>query len=335
MTCQIAENRPLRFLQASLAVPHQCHSRREHCIQGLAPVESSCVLGTSGTAIGYCQALFNYHGNARDHTLMVMRILREIKAPWAMSHELFWGYRTTEAPGKFVEDGLRPLIGTGRVPVCITALDPYEDYDTIWEIFSTTPNVPPGECVLLRLMAKSGERAQRPLVKLVKRLVTQASKAGEMPRWWPLFQTDESFGTWADLRRGLGDNWKYLNVAINPFTGTRVLQEASEQITVAQIPIGLEEGIARDGTITLEPEMHILGARKAGERWNIFSYFEKLKDLPVTPTLIILGPSRPAWTPEMNARRISRLLPILREACDKLWGTLGHARRDFLWSLES
>ena len=139
-----------------------------------------------------------------------------------------------------------------------------------------------------------------------------------MPPWWPLLQGMLDDDGWMKTQDLLGSDWRYANVAVNPFVSDAQFELLAPQITVAQIPIGLADGMTDDGVIRLAPGMKIHGATE-GASYSLFDYIEKLSKLSSPPTLIILGPSLPEWSDDVSAKRIERLLPLLRKACDRLW----------------
>jgi len=71
MACKVADNQPLQRLRKDLGLPFQCHSLREHCVQGQSRQIGDFTMGGSGAAIGYCQALFNRseNGHRRSFSL--------------------------------------------------------------------------------------------------------------------------------------------------------------------------------------------------------------------------------------------------------------------------
>src|SRR6195952_1341359 len=127
MACHIAEKRPLSLLRSHLGLAAQCHSFRTTCSLSRGAPSGAGALGAPGAVLGYCQALFAYAGSPREHTARVRAALQGIHAPWSSSHELYWGFRGTESALDFVREGMEPLLGTGRVPVLITALDRSQD----------------------------------------------------------------------------------------------------------------------------------------------------------------------------------------------------------------
>ena len=332
MACSIAENQPLLRLAETLGVSHQCHSTRPRCVAGLSAKRCDAVFGIPGAAIGYCQALFNYAGASADHTAKVKTLLREINAPWSESHELFWGYRCPdEHPIDFLTEAIRPLLGSGRVPVVISALDPAADMASIKAIFATRPEVHSGETVLLRLVLSSDQSISSS-VGLIRAILDECRSFQKLPRWWPLIQGELSIDQWRRFRKELEDAWQYINVAVNPFTQEEVCSLVADQITVAQVPIGSAEDISMNGYIRLAEGMKISGASPTAE-YSLDSYVARLSGLATAPTIIILGPSLPSWSDAHNQDRIAKLLPLLRQSCDVLWDGVPASRRNLIWKL--
>lgn len=333
MACHIAANPPLARLRAFLGLPEQCHSFRPRCAMGLEAGPKAWTLGAPGAAIGYCQALFGRAGVAAEHTRHVLRLLQEIDAPWANSHEMFWGHIGDEPPEQFLVGGMTPLVGSGRVPVLITSLDPAADGTVIDSIFAAQPPICPGETVLVRLVLER-DGAVAAAASLMRRLVDRAVSDHEMPTWWPLWQSPASVDVMVRLKSALGELWKYANVAVNPFTPNEVHSLVGDQLTVAQVVVGAADGIASDGQVTLAAGMTISGAAPLAS-YSLPAYFEKLSDLETPPTLILLGPSRPSWTDGMNQERIAKLLPHLHSACTHLWHRIEKNRRDQVWRMSA
>lgn len=333
MVCSIADNRPLKKLEKELNLPPRCHGKRRECIQGFETHSGDFVMGLPGTALGYCQALFGYAGAPGAHTEKVMRLLEEIEAPWSYSHELFWGHRQGETAEGFIDEGIKPLLGDGRVPILITALDPGENRRDLEVIMETSPAVPKNETVLVRTIL-TNEASLREITDVLRRLVAQARAKETMPKWWPLLQGNLSVWEWSALRVGLGADWDYVNVAVNPFVSADVFDLVREQITVAQIPVGPPGCISTDGRIQIPREMRVTGAID-GASYSLFEFTSKLQSLPMPPTLIILGPAQAGWTDLDNQKRLGALLPQLRRACDVLWKSLPAERRDEVWKLSA
>lgn len=331
MGCHLAENEPLKRLARDLHLPAQCHSFRTGCLQGLKKPTGEVVLGAPGAVLGYCQALFGYAGEPERHTRGFMGALKKIGAPWWASHELFWGNRGSETPAEFFDRAMGPLAGSGRIPVVISGLDPAKDAEEISSIIATAPAIAEGETILLRVVL-SGPDSITAGAALLQGLLEDAQREGRMPRWWPLFQASLSVEGWQRFRAEAGEAWKYANLAVNPFTSEDAFALIKEQITVAQLTIGLAEGMSADGTIRLAPGMRISGAAD-GAAWNVFDFSRRLGEIDVVPTLIILGPSLEGWSEETNRARIERFLPLLNAACDNAWSGLAAARKRMLLEL--
>ena len=331
MVCSIADNNPLKKLERELNLPRRCHGKRRECIHGFATQDGDFVMGLPGTALGYCQALFNYAGKPDAHTSKVAQLLKEIKAPWANSHEMFWGHRKAETPAEFIERGIAPLLGTGRVPILITGLDPGKSRVELEAIMETTPAVPENETVLVRVVLND-EKSLQEISGVIRVLLARARLTGAMPKWWPLLQGAIPASSWSGLKNSLGSDWDFVNVAVNPFTPSDVFEEVESQITVAQIPVGKAEGVHADGGVQLHPDVRILGAAQ-NARYSMPAFAKQLEFLSGAPTLIILGPSLPDWSDGDNQERIASLLPLIRSSCDTLWCRLSPQRRDEVWKL--
>ena len=335
MGCRIAENVPLQRLQRQLGLPRQCHSLRSVCAEGIqrSKVEEKGTLAAAGAVIGYCQALFNRGGDAKEHTELVLNSLGSINAPWRNSHELFYGYKCSDSAGTFVERAFEPLVGQGRVPVLISSLDPARNGSEIAEVLSTKPKIIKGETVLLRVVLQDSDSVNA-VASTLNGIVREAEARRSMPNWWLLLQGSLEPAEWKRLSVALGSASRYLNIAANPFNVDLVLDAMHDKVTVAQIPIGLSEGLGLDGTVKLAKGMKISGAAPEAS-YNLFEYMEKLRRLDVAPTLIVLGPSLPEWTNEMNSERIAKLLPVLRKGCEILWADVPKDRRDYVWKLSA
>jgi hypothetical protein len=331
MACRIADNKPLAKLSRELGISPRCHGKRRECIQGFQTHDGAFVMGAAGAAIGYCQALFANTGNARQHTEKLQRLLREIEAPWCESHELQWGYRLNASAGDFVSNACAPLLGSGRVPILITALDPARHADELRTILASAPALPDSESILVRVILNSTDSVTA-ITEILRKLVADARTQGRMPKWWPLLQGTISRPQWSALKASLGTDWNYVNVAVNPFVADDVYAEVESQITVAQIPVARSEGIHSDGEVQLHPSVRILGA--AGDAtYSMAKFAEKLARLPVAPTVIVLGPSQQDWSDEENQERTAAILPLVRQMCDQLWSELTPQRREQVWKL--
>lgn len=331
MACKVAENLPLQNLRTNLGLPFRCHSLREHCVQGANRQLGDATLGGDGAAIGYCQALFSRAGTSDTQSRVVLEALSNINAPWAKSHELFWGYRHDQTADDFLCRALDPLRGSGRVPVLISGLDPATDSDEIREIFSTQPALFPGESILLRVVLKSEDSIDATTV-LINSLVSEALRISQMPVWWPLLQASFSLEQWARLREGMGENWHFVNIAVNPFVNEAIIADLADQITVAQFVIGLSEGVHSNGNITLPREMNIHGAPPRAT-YNVFDYARTLQRANILPTCILLGPSSETWTFDQNVARVAKFLDVFREAANVLWAPIEPSNREIVWSM--
>lgn len=327
MGCHIAENQPLQDLRKNLGLKESCHSslRAGRCVHALPQQDG--LKGVTGAVIGYCQALFANAGTPKTQTVSVITALEEIKAPWRMSHELFWGYRNGHTAEAFVEEGCAPLVESGRVPVVITGLDTHHQWDEIHDLVSSVPKVAEGETILLRLTMHD-EHSGAAAAVLIDELASEAKKQERMPLWWPLLQSN-SPEAWERLEKHAGGNWHYINAAVNSFTPLEVFKRVSANITVAQIPLGLAEGVASDGAIRLAAGQTITGAVPEAV-YNIYEYCRLLAALETAPTLIILGPALPNWTDEMNKARVAALLPHLTKATETLWEVAPNIRAEVL-----
>lgn len=334
MVCKIADNEPLKLLRDDLGLASQCHSLLRKCIRGHEKRTGNLIMGIPGAALGYCQALFVRVGDAEVHTEHVINQLEIIDAPWSRSHELFWGNRQNESPNEFVDKGIRPLLGDGRVPILITELDPAKNGEEIDSILEISPPIFPGESVLLRL-ALSGDSSIDRICLLISLLIERARQEEQMPKWWPLLQGHLTSEQWKYLKQQLGDNWKYVNIAVNPFTTADILDFLHEQITVAQIAVGLAEGIRSDGQITLAKGMVKLTGADDCPSYSLPLYMQALSKLDSAPTLIVLGPSLLEWSDEINRARLSALKPLIYDACRTLWNEVKEVEKAMILKMSA
>jgi hypothetical protein len=333
MACSIAENEPLVALRKHLSLSDSCHSFRTNCLQGHPQRSGELAMGIPGAVLGYCQALFARSGPPGAHTARVKDLLLEVRAPWARSHELFWGYRRGEQPGDFIHAAMQPLLGTGRVPIVITALDPAQDEDEIRGLLTSEPPVFPGETVLVRMVLGS-ERSIDAASRWTRHLVAQAEADGRLPRWWPLFQGHLPATAWKAFKNASGPTWRFSNVAVNPFTPDDVLDVVREQVVVGQVVLGRADGVRSDGRMEIPSSMKVSGsAGRTG--YDLPGFLQRLAELPSTPTLIVLGPSEQDWSDGYNQERIARLIPLLRNGCDELWAHLPASRRTAVWAMSA
>lgn len=333
MACRIADNKPLAKLSQELGLMQKCHSRRLSCIQGLELPSTDFVLGVSGAAIGYCQALFSNAGDPSLHTQKVQRLLREIEAPWHKSHELQWSYRNNATAKDFISGACAPLLGIGRVPILITSLDPAREGNELKAILETVPTVPESETILVRVVLSGTESAVAVGIML-QDMLAKARAQRRMPNWWPLLQGSIPVRDWKMIKTMLGKDWDYVNVAVNPFISADVFTEVESQITVAQIPVAKAEGIHTDGHVQIHSTVKFLGATDNAS-YSMPEYAGRLSCLPTAPVLIVLGPSEQDWSDGENQERISNLLPLVHQVCDQLWNKLTPRRRNEVWRLSA
>lgn len=336
MACVIASNKPLRRLQAFLGIEESCHSRLrpEGCIHGLLP--QSGLAASMGGAVGSCQALFRLQGDPSEHTERVRDMLGRAGMVWPKSHEIFWGYKPpTMTPADYIASATKPLLETGRVPIIITSFDAGENVEEIDQVMKVDPGVPEGEVLLMRILLKS-EGSLVAGTNLIQRLLCQAQETGQMPKWWPVFQGALSPDTWERFQEIVGvEYWRYVNIAVNPLVQSSTIALLAEQITVVQVPIGKAEGMGTDGTICIPKEMPLTGSTNSMS-YNLFGYFEQITKLEIAPTVVLLGPTLPGWTDEIDVERVARAAGLLKVALGNiLWDDVPSNRRRELISLEA
>lgn len=331
MACIIGENRPLQQLSADFDIDPVCHSPRGACRLGRRTARGPGVFGIPGAALGYCQALFRYQGDAEAHSRFVHNELSRIHAPWAKSHEIYWGHRRAEPKELYLSNAMNPLVDNGRVPIVITGLDPARDEDEIRELLNLQAPVRRQETVLVRLVISSLDSIG-PMSRIVAELVDRVATEKTPPAFWPLLQGDVGDDVWKALAHAIGDAWLYMNVAVNPWTPLSKETKITSQVTVAQVPVGLACGITADGTVQIEPGQ--LAGFDEGARYNMEEYLTQVSlTVDVPPTIILLGPTKPTWTDEQNALRVAQTLPHLRRALEGLWNKVAPAVRDSVWAL--
>jgi hypothetical protein len=178
----------------------------------------------------------------------------------------------------------------------------------------------------------SDEQSCHEISEIIRHQLNESRTTGKMPMWWPLLQASFSVDQWHKLAERLGPDWSYVNVAVNPFVHDDVFDFLRQQITVAQIAVGAADGLSGNGTIRLPATMKLSGAAQSAA-YSLFEYIAKLSDVLLPPALIVLGPSQPGWSDVDNQNRVAKLLPLLRQACDKLWRSLSATRRDEVWRM--
>ncbi len=223
MTCRIADNKKLQELSNDIGLAPICHSSRADCHRGLERSNGQYTLGAIGSAIGYCQGLFNRHGDPSEHTKYLADKLQQIGAPLPFSHELLWAYKGCELPSEYRRKACEPLLGTGRVPIIITNFDPATEIKEIADMFESDVPVYSGETMLVRLTLSSEESAFE-CAKLLNGLVIEATRAGQMPKMFPLFQADLCPEHLETLKKLAWKFKKYVNIAANPFTDQGVFE---------------------------------------------------------------------------------------------------------------
>ncbi len=202
----------------------------------------------------------------------------------------------------------------------ITGLGP--ENPGVSEIFAVQAIVPPGETVLVRILLTGLDDSIEAGARLVEGILEQVSSKKSVPAWWPLFQGDISLRQWEKFKLRLGNNWQFVNIAINPFVNMEIMHFLAEQITVAQVPIGLFADFDfADGVIRMSEGMKIIGARD-GLYYYLPEYFRDLSLLKITPTIIVLGPSLPSWTRDDNCARITSAAYLIRKHIPILWSGL-------------
>lgn len=280
--------------------------------------------------MGYCQALFHHDGLHEEHTRRMAELLEKAGLPWSRSHELFLGHRGDLGVREFVENASRPLTDLGRVPILITGIDAC-DIDNVAEIFASPIDVVEGETVLVRLTVENTNSAKE-AARLIRSIISEARSEDRMPRWWPLLQASSDKSAWQWLIQDLGDLWKYVNVAINPFTDSQVLELVREQVMVSQIVIPGLDCIEEDGHVRISEEMKIYGAR-TGDSYNIRDSVRQLSDFRTWPTCIFLGPAHKSWSDEENLERVKIAVQAFMAEAKSIWQSNGLAKYAPLWEM--
>lgn len=330
MVCRIADNPALEALRAHIHAEKHCHSQRIDCIHRLPRAEEPSYYGVSGAFMGYCQALFHKKGALGDNTRRISDILTEAGLPWARSHELFLGHRGDETINEFVEGAAAPLMDLGRVPILITGLD-VADRLAVKEILDAPINVVDGETVLVRMLVNTPESMQA-FPALIRGLVAEAETSGQMPQWWPLAQASNMADDWKAMKDELGDLWRYVNVAINPFTDDATFAVVADQIMVAQFVVPANEDIDNEGNVRISTDTHIYGA-KSGDTYSIIQFAERISTLESWPTCIFLGPTLPSWTDADNVERVGKAVNAFIAQVRRQWERDGLQRYEPLWRM--
>ncbi len=327
MGCKVAENQPLVNLRIALGIKDTCHSTRPDCIRGISTAKagaSETVLTEPGAVIGYCQAMFSRDGTPAEHTIKVARNLKAIDAPWSSSHELFLDHAGAMPIEEFLNGAMRPLAGKGRVPIVITGLDPAKDLSRIDELDRSKVPFASNETALFRVMI-SGRESLTAIAQFMNQKVEGCRKSQTMPVWWPLLQFDSrtNLSDWKYFKGLVGENWKYLNTAVNPFTirdCPEIFEFVKNQVTVAQIPVGKAAGVDNSGGIQIPSIMKITGTN-GDDNYSLPDYASRLEEaLPYSPTLILLGAHQREWGAEEDLARVKAIMPHVKSAAQQLWG---------------
>jgi hypothetical protein len=324
MVCRIADNPALDRLRSDIGAERLCHSQRIDCIHRLPRAADPGYYGIAGAFLGYCQALFSLRPPYHENTNRIIAMLESQGLPWARSHELFYGHKGSASVTEFVTSAAAPLRDIGRVPVLITSLDPASDRAALSAVFDSVAQVVPGETILARVIVQNHESFVA-LEALVRELVDEAARNRAMPRWWPLVQSGGTAREWENLRTRLGPLWKYMNVAVNPFSPEDHWQVVAEQIMVAQFVVPHARDIDEDGTARLSEGMQISGA-SAGASYNIRHLVQRAGSLPSWPTAIFLGPTLDEWSDDDNLERVTKAVRVFVNEIESLWHLAGQSR---------
>lgn len=324
MVCRIADNPALDRLRSDIGAERLCHSQRVDCVHRLPRAEEEGYYGIAGAFIGYCQALFSLQHPYSANTNRIIGLLESEGLPWARSHELFYGHKGSRTVSDFVKGAADPLRSLGRVPILITGLSPSTDASRLEEIFDASAEVVPGETILVRLVVHD-DGSFTALETMLRRLVDEAVARRAMPRWWPLVQSGGSARQWDELRKRLGSLWKYMNVAVNPYSPNDHWEAVADQIMVMQFVVPHERDIDEDGNVRLSDGMQISGAA-AGANYNIRQLVQRASALSNWPTSIFLGPTLSEWSDGDNLRRVAKAVRIFGDETESLWQRSGQGR---------
>lgn len=267
---------------------------------GLAGTIESCHIREPGEKVGgYCQGLFPVLGSPGEHTKYLAKMLAVAGARYPNSHELCLDTKpSSESVERWLTEATEPFRnGNGCVPVLITNLGVGESM--IGRIFASPRQF--DEPVLVRMLITEDSESFFCAAYRMERLVEQVRSEKIVPAWWPLFQGNMSVNGWKQLRQDLGEYWKYVCVAMNPFMGPGVQNLLFANIVVAQVPIGLADGIESNKIII------------NGTSYSLDEYCAHINALPHRPVFIVLGQSLPEWSEDMNVSRVSRAIEVLKE----------------------
>ena len=337
MACKLHHHAPLAQLAREIGAQLGCQSPREDCV--LAKDREPGMLGMPGAVFGTCQAVLPFTGDPLTHTEKVARVLEEAGMPFSGSHELFSGYLERWEAGipEALNRASRPLGADGRVPIVITGWDPGESSgrERIRALTSATPaRMAPNGTVLCRVLLNNGASVDQ-AVALSQEWLRLARTRRALPPWWLVIQPGAGLpaGELARYRALMGDDWRFVTAAANPFTSPEAIEELWGQIAVIQLPIGPAGGISQDGTVRLGP-VKVAGSGDSGQ-CNVLEFTDRFRDHPSVPVMIALGPS-PSWEEQEDRNRLSAFAPLARKACEALWGTrLPKERIDYVLTLSA
>lgn len=273
------------------------------CDLGLGEQIVPCGSKQGRQMAGFCQALLAQLPQPAAHTTLVHDSLKEAGAAFASSHELFLGHWQSSERSfeEWFALAAAPLVAqTGCVPVLITGLaatDPLAK-----TVFNAAHQL--GEPVLVRMLLGDVDASSG----LFRSLVAAVGERKRLPLWWPLIQAsaNTSLSEWQALATSLGDYWRYVCVAVDPFASSEVREFLRWQTVVVQIPVGGLEDI-KD---VMQIPNGMLSAFPDGVRYSLPEYLASLpgdkKDI-----VIILGPSRPEWSCDYNIKRIVAIKELL------------------------
>lgn len=266
--------------------------------------------GFKDGSLGYCQALFEREREPGVHTAKMIRLLTEAGFPHERSHELVVAHQNGYGLGEFVDRAIEPLAcEDGSAPILITPYDVAEDAEKIDQILLCPVKV--NGTILVRVLLKSEESVEaavRLLNRLADRVAEHQAQGGKgKPIWWPLIQNVRISWSWLELADQLGENTKYLKMAVNPWT--TFPPELTHLIKVAQIPVGPSDGVGNDGLVALGP-VKVSGAPDDAH-YDLASYLQTVKY--ARPTRIILGPT-PGWGDAENLARVGKVVSLLQRA---------------------
>lgn len=322
MVCKVADFTEIRELEKDLELKHTCQSARGACIQGFNMSQSEKTYGIVGTAIGYCQGLFNVEtGNSpKQHTEFITKMLQSMGFPWKNSHELIFNQKPDGWDlEEFMSDATKPLGGKGRVPILITELDPHSDKVEVDNIFYNTSSVGKEQSPILVRLSLNSQESIHATTNLINRIFENAMDEKQLPNFLPLLQSGENFSgaDWHKLKKDLGSNWKYAFLAAHPLSTEMLFDDGlKDNVKVAQWLVGKPGKINSNGDVGL----HTLGCTTLQEgTYNVLNYANQLNESGIEfPVNIVCGASLPNWSNKQNVDRLEKFLPLFKEGMKKL-----------------